>query len=114
MSETGLESGRKRYSPFTEVLVSREEGGDTERLYIGQIIGTSMLRTWTDEDGNEQHTRYVIDERVDTPQPMVLEDVLEWVESAPDELNDVLENDLETDLGKSIGFSEYYPREDDR
>ena len=111
-AESGLERGRQRYSPFTEVLVTREENGDAERLYVGQITGTSMLRTWTDENGDRRHTRYVVTDRINTPRPMALEDVLEWAESAPDELNVALENDLETDIGESIGFSEWYPPED--
>jgi len=113
MSADAINHSREKYSPFNQVYVTYEEDGDTERIYVGKIDGVSLLRTWEDSDGERHHARYKINQTVRTPFPMDLEEVLEWIESAPEEINCLLVNDLETDLGETIGVSEYYPSGDE-
>lgn len=100
---------RSKRIELTEVVITRSDEG-AEYLYVGDITGVSMLQTWEDENGETQHKRFHVVDRVETPKPMSQKEVSEWVKSGPDDLNNKLEHDLPDDLWSGIGITEFHSK----
>lgn len=108
-----IERQRAARGGFTEVIVSRADDGE-ERLYVGEINGTSMLRHQSAEDGdNAQQKRYFIIERVRLPYQMNLDELMEWLKNGPDRMADVMKSDVPECFGSTVGLTEFYPGETD-
>lgn len=99
MSASTFERLREENSPLFEVYIGRGAMTGREKLYIGEI------------DEFEQHDddldEWVEIERIPV-KPRDALDLVEWIQSGPDELNRALDGDLPADIGRTIGIEEKY------
>lgn len=90
---SSFEDAREHYGPLFEVYIGESEHG-AEMLYIGEIIPGGVPGT--------------IDRRIPV-KPRSGAEMVDWIESGPDELNRVVEADLPEEYEETIGLYEWYP-----
>lgn len=102
-SADGLEQ-RRPEGGFAEAVVTRTDEGE-ERLYIGDISGVS-LAVWRD---GSLHKRYHVIKRVNLPERMGIDALIDWLESGPAVLKDTMESDVPECFGTTVQLTEWYP-----
>ncbi|WP_248911080.1 hypothetical protein [Halocatena marina] len=91
-----FEEARAHYEPLAEVWIGEAEDGQ-ERLFVGEI------------DPDRITGRYgSVLRRLPVKSRGALE-LIEWIESGPDELNRAMEAELPGALGKTVDILEWYP-----
>lgn len=90
---------RQHYGPLCEVYIAPEILGDGEWILFGEILPRAM------DD---------IDARVENKQripvsPRPAEDLLDWIESSPAELNRTLNATIPDAFGSNVKIYEWYP-----
>jgi hypothetical protein len=92
---------REFYLPSTRVWTAKAPDG-TEQIYIGQIERTAVYDPDLDKE-------FEITDYVCPPKAMGIEELLEWIWSAPHGLQIRVDATLPDDLGRAVDIVEAYP-----